>query len=132
MADRDVQVNGRGPYQDLFRKMLLKVYGGCCAMCDTRHSDFLVASHIVPWSIDSRNRLNPKNGILLCRIHDAAFEVGVVRIAEDLSIEVVENRTTILGKDLRAALKKTRKRIVCSKVGLRPARLFLEWRLTQL
>jgi predicted restriction endonuclease len=34
----------------------------------------LVASHIVPWSEDASNRLNPKNGLSLNPLHDRAFD----------------------------------------------------------
>lgn len=28
--------------------------------------------------------MNPTNGLLLCRMHDAAFEKGAITVAEDL------------------------------------------------
>lgn len=38
----------------------------------------LIASHIVPWSKDKTNRLNPSNGLCLSAIHDRAFDQGFI------------------------------------------------------
>jgi hypothetical protein len=131
VGDQEVQANGRGPYQERFRKILMKVYGRQCTLCDTRHPDFLVASHIVPWAVDSKNRLNPRNGILFCRVHDAAFEGGIVRIAYDLTVKVMPTPVSILGKDLHAVLKMTRNRIRYQIPKWKPEQRFLESRIKQ-
>jgi hypothetical protein len=39
-----------------------------------------VASHIVPWAEDRRNRLNPHNGLCLSAPHDRAFDQGLITI----------------------------------------------------
>lgn len=126
VGDQEVQANGRGIYQERFRKFLMKVYGRQCALCDTRHPDFLVASHIVPWSVDSKNRLNPRNGILFCLVHDAAFEAGIVRIFNDLAAKVVTTPVSTLGKDLHAVIKMTKNRVRCQIPKWRPEQRFLE------
>ncbi len=74
--------------QYLFRSIILSGYTGGCAVCGLPIPELLVASHIVPWSIDSQLRLNPRNGLCLCGTHDLAFERGVIRILEDYSIHV--------------------------------------------
>jgi putative restriction endonuclease len=48
----------------------------------------LVASHIVPWSIDVRNRTNPRNGLCLNAIHDRAFDCGLMTINSDYTVRV--------------------------------------------
>ncbi len=50
--------------------------------------DFLVASHIIPWSKDVTNRLNPHNGICLNSIHDKAFDKGYITVTSDYKIKV--------------------------------------------
>ena len=52
--------------QHLFRSIVLAGYGGECAVCRLPIPQLLVASHIVPWSVDLRERMNPRNGICLC------------------------------------------------------------------
>lgn len=50
----------------------------------------LVASHIVPWSKDKANRLNPSNGLCLSALHDRAFDVGLISLTDDYKILVAE------------------------------------------
>ena len=54
-------------------------------------SRLLIASHIVPWSIDKANRLNPSNGLCLSAIHDRAFDKGLISLADDFTIIVSED-----------------------------------------
>ena len=50
--------------------------------------DFLVASHIKPWSKDKENRTNPHNGLCLNSIHDKAFDKGFITVTSDYKILV--------------------------------------------
>ena len=45
--------------------------------------DLLVCSHIKPWSEDKLNRLNPKNAICLCVLHDKLFDKGYFSLDDD-------------------------------------------------
>jgi putative restriction endonuclease len=74
--------------QCFFRTMILSGYRSVCAVCQIPLPALLVASHIVPWSIDPSNRMNPRNGICLCVLHDKAFDRGLLGFNEDLTIEV--------------------------------------------
>ena len=51
----------------------------------------LVASHIVPWSKDKANRLNPSNGLCLSAIHDKAFDQGLISLSNDFRILISED-----------------------------------------
>ena len=48
----------------------------------------LIASHIVPWSKDKANRLNPSNGLCLSAIHDKAFDKGLITLSDDFRVLV--------------------------------------------
>jgi putative restriction endonuclease len=48
----------------------------------------LIASHIVPWSVDIKNRLNPENGLCLNSIHDKAFDEGLITITSEYKIKI--------------------------------------------
>ena len=50
--------------QARFRRAILASYNATCCMSGLRVPKLLVASHIVPWSMDTQNRLNPSNGLL--------------------------------------------------------------------
>lgn len=76
--------------QSFFRSTLLASYNYTCCITGISNPDFLIASHIVPWSIDQKNRLNPRNGILINSLHDKAFEHGYITISEDYKIKVCD------------------------------------------
>ncbi len=74
--------------QSFFRSTLLASYNSKCCITGISNTEFLISSHIVPWSVDSKNRLNPRNGILINALHDKAFEYGYITISTDYKILV--------------------------------------------
>ncbi|MBI5918860.1 MAG: HNH endonuclease [Nitrosomonadales bacterium] len=76
--------------QHFFRRAVLSSYRGRCCMSGLSEPRLLVASHIVPWSKDKVNRLNPSNGLCLSAIHDRAFDKGLITLTDDLKIVVSE------------------------------------------
>lgn len=74
--------------QDFFRSLVLTGYNERCAICTLPLKRLLVASHIVPWSVDTSLRMNPQNGICLCSLHDRAFDCGILGINAGYTIEV--------------------------------------------
>lgn len=75
-------------YQDFFRRAVLASYGYKCCVCSTDLPVLLNASHIIPWSIDKQNRVNPENGLCLCVLHDRAFDRGILAVDERMNIFV--------------------------------------------
>ena len=76
--------------QNFFRRAVLSSYRGRCCMSGLSEARLLVASHIVPWSKDKANRLNPSNGLCLSAIHDRAFDKGLITLTDDFKIVVSE------------------------------------------
>ncbi len=75
--------------QSIFRTMILATYNYKCCVTGIDNADLLIASHIVPWSKDEKNRLNPMNGLCLNALHDKAFDKGLITIsADDYCIKV--------------------------------------------
>ncbi|WP_137719581.1 HNH endonuclease [Methylobacillus flagellatus] len=74
--------------QNFFRRSVLSSYGGRCCMSGLAEPRLLVASHIVPWSKDKNNRLNPSNGLCLSAIHDRAFDKGLITLSDDFKVIV--------------------------------------------
>lgn len=72
--------------QNVFRQIMLANYNNRCAVTGISYPTFLIASHIIPWSVDKENRLNPQNGILLNNLHDKAFENGFLAIDQNFQI----------------------------------------------
>jgi putative restriction endonuclease len=83
---RDATVRAR-VNQNFFRKMILASYNSKCCITGLPVEKLLVASHIIPWAEDSKNRLNPQNGLCLNALHDKAFDCGLITI--DKSYRVV-------------------------------------------
>jgi len=46
----------------------------------------LVASHIKPWRDFPNERLQPRNGLCLSSLHDAAFDGGFITVDEQLRL----------------------------------------------
>lgn len=75
--------------QNIFRKIVLATYNNKCCISQIDNTELLVASHIIPWSQDETNRLNPMNGLCLNALHDKAFDCGLITIAaEDYTIRI--------------------------------------------
>ena len=72
--------------QDFFRSTILSSYNSKCCITGLSIPDFLVASHIVPWSKDKQNRINPRNGLCLNSIHDKAFDKGFITVTPDYRV----------------------------------------------
>lgn len=86
-TERDTLVKQRIG-QNVLRKKLLDIYDGQCAMCKIDDQNLLRTSHIIPWSKDEANRLEPTNAIMLCGLHDLAFEQHLLTINEDYTINL--------------------------------------------
>ena len=74
--------------QSFFRSTVLSSYNLKCCVTGLSISDFLVASHIIPWAKDTKNRLNPHNGLCLNSIHDKAFDRGFITVTTDYKVKV--------------------------------------------
>jgi putative restriction endonuclease len=80
-------VPDRGVAQALFRKALLEAYPGCC-FCGLTFEDALEAAHIVPWAEASRSeRLDVRNGLLLCATHHRMFDAALMTLDESRQIQ---------------------------------------------
>ncbi len=74
--------------QNIFRKIVLSNYDETCAICHLNYPSLLIASHIIPWKTNQKERLNPRNGLCLCSIHDKAFDQGLISFDSELRLIV--------------------------------------------
>ena len=74
--------------QARFRQAVLSSYNFRCCISGLSIKRLLVASHIIPWKDDIKNRLHPANGLSLSMIHDKAFDLGFITIDEDYRVVV--------------------------------------------
>ncbi len=91
-ADVFAKVKVRGISQRIFRQALLKVYDSSCAICGFSFEEALEASHIIPYSKGNfAQRLDVRNGLLLCSIHHKLFDNGFITLNQDYTIDYYDN-----------------------------------------
>ena len=100
-ARRDVDLNSLGApqkayvlrltqarlHQPIFHARVLRAYAERCAMCHLHHAELLDAAHIIPDGEPNGDPVVP-NGLSLCKIHHAAYDVNLLGVRPDLMIEV--------------------------------------------
>lgn len=81
--------------QDVFRAGLLEFWDRRCAITGLAVPELLRASHIKAWAACDRDeeRLDVYNGLLLAAHLDAAFDVGLITVADDGAV-LVSNTLT--------------------------------------
>jgi hypothetical protein len=82
--------------QEYFREAVLNNFGGRCGVSQLGIRQLLIASHIMPWSKFPGQRLEVRNGLCLSRLHDAAFDCGLISFDENLRLLL----SSKLNKDL--------------------------------
>ena len=114
--------------QNVFRQMILANYDYKCAISGIDIPELLVASHIIPWSENHKERLNPENGICLSSLYDRAFDQGLIGFDDTCKVLFSERLSNNVGKDYYSkyflpiygkSLAETK------KYSINP--LFLEW-----
>lgn len=74
--------------QSFFRQTVLSANNFTCCITGIDMPELLIASHIMPWSIAAKNRLNPRNGLCLNALHDKAFDKGLMTVTTDFKIKI--------------------------------------------
>ena len=72
--------------QQFFRQTVLNAYGVRCCISGINVPRLLVASHIKPWRDFPKERLDPRNGLCLSSLHDAAFDSGLITLDQNLAL----------------------------------------------
>ncbi len=90
--------------QDFFRRSVLSAYSYRCCITGLSVPKLLVASHIIPWRVDAKNRLNPRNGLCLSMLHDKAFDAGIIAISNEMTVSVSRKYTANTDQFFNSAL----------------------------
>lgn len=85
--------------QAWFRRVVLANFEGRCAVTGVATPALLVASHIVPWSEAPEHRVDAANGICLNRLHDGAFDRGLITFDDDQRLVIGRRLREELGTD---------------------------------
>jgi len=74
--------------QQFFRQTVLNSYGVRCCISGINVPHLLVASHIKPWNNFPKLRLDPRNGLCLSSLHDAAFDAGLITLDKNFAVVI--------------------------------------------
>lgn len=74
--------------QSFFRKAVLAAYDYKCCITGLGVTALLNASHIIPWSKDEANQVNPRNGFCLNAFHDRAFDRYLLTITPEYKVKI--------------------------------------------
>jgi putative restriction endonuclease len=78
---------------------VLNNYDNRCAVTGLPIRELLIASHILPWRDHEAERLKVCNGIALNRLHDAAFDQGLISFDDELRLILSTRLTKLLSFD---------------------------------
>jgi putative restriction endonuclease len=102
------KIKSRGYSQIVFRKALLIAYKSKCAFCNTSLNSILQAAHIIPWnSSNEKQKLDVRNGLLLCANHHYLFDNGILFVDELFRIQI----------NKKVSIKTDSDRIIVSTLG---------------
>lgn len=114
--------------QRVFRKVVLSAYGGKCCITGIDLEEVLIASHIKPWKwSDSKEKLNPRNGLCLNALHDKAFDRGLIAVNDDYSIAVSNVVSQSPNDAVRSLLLGHESRKITLPSRFLPHPEFLQW-----
>jgi putative restriction endonuclease len=116
--------------QSVFRQMVLANYSSKCAITGIDIPQLLFASHIIPWSANEKERLNPENGICLSPLYDKAFDKGLIGVNTNyeiiISTELKKKKETIFHSNHFAPIENIK---ITEPVKYLPRKEFLEFHL---
>ena len=85
--------------QSFFRQIVLANYDYKCALSGIDIPELLVASHVIPWSKSTEERMNPKNGICLSMLYDKAFDKGLISFSDHYHVLFSSRLKENVGKE---------------------------------
>lgn len=96
--------------QGNYRRKLLDLWGGQCALTGCDVEEVLRASHAKPWKTsNNQERLDPYNGLLLAAHVDALFDTGLIGFSDNgkvlLSDKITPQQLKALGIETAQTLR---------------------------
>jgi hypothetical protein len=81
-ADIYKMIKVRGTAQQIFARLMRRLYDRQCAFCGFSMPFALEAAHIKPWPFCTPGeRLLASNGLLLCSVHHKLFDAGLITLS---------------------------------------------------
>lgn len=134
IVDNDYQPEGKDVIrsvkqrlnQGFFRTSVLAAYENTCCITGLKIPELHTASHIVPWSVDKKNRTNPHNGLCLNALHDRAFDKGLITISKDYKV-IVSSKLNKEDKTIKSMIVKYHNNNIIKPHKFLPDVEFLEY-----
>lgn len=113
--------------QDYFRDIVLNNYDNRCGITGLPVRELLIASHILPWRDHEAERLNVRNGICLNRLHDAAFDQGLIGFDAEFCVILAPKLRSYLPQDAVSSHFEAYEKVTLSlpEDGIRPGEAYL-------
>jgi len=111
--------------QKFFRDTILASYNQTCCITGIQIPRLLIASHIIPWANNEKERMNPQNGLCLNALHDKAFDTGLITVTPDYKIKISDFLKTNLNKETEEFFYLTKTATYYCQVGSLPKESFL-------
>lgn len=119
--------------QTFFRSAVLAAYGNRCCITGLAIPALLTASHIVPWSVDVKNRTNPRNGLCLNALHDRAFDCGLLTVTVDYRVKISPSaRAKSAGSVVSELLQRFEGSTIAQPAKFAPSPEFLRYHNTRI
>lgn len=119
--------------QDVFRQMVMANYFGKCALSGIDIPELLLASHIIPWSKDEHERLNPCNGICLSALYDRAFDQGLIGFDQEYKVVLSHRIIEKEGKEYyNNYFANIERKPLAKPDRYLPEKRFLEWHMDEI
>ncbi|MCC5829298.1 MAG: HNH endonuclease [Phycisphaeraceae bacterium] len=99
-SERDAITRQR-VHQSFFRQAIVSSYNATCCITGITVSECLIASHIVPWSVNERLRADPTNGLCLSATFDRLFDAGLMTVTNDLTVRFADRLLRDTGPSIR-------------------------------
>ena len=128
VTDREATVRVRRG-QRFFRRAVLASYGGSCAFCGFDLPELVIAGHIIPWAVREDLRVEPRNGLALCAIHDRAYDRGYVTVDSDLRLKLSPRLHSYQSQAVDSMLRVLEGRLLLLPSRFLPEPEYLLWHL---
>ncbi len=123
--------------QHRFAREVLASFGQRCGFCGFSPGLLgmrrgLVASHIKPWRDSApRERLDPRNGVAACPIHDVAFDQGFLTVNGGLRVHKAERLGVLVARDSATqhlfGRETVARRLLLPEGSPEPGKRYLSW-----
>lgn len=114
--------------QQFFRESVLASYEDRCCITGNPLPELLIASHILPWAVSQKDRLNPRNGLCLARTQDAAFDAGLITLDEEFRVLLSPRLQEVCSEEtLNDNFKKYEGRQINLPTRFRPDKQFIAY-----